>query len=186
MKKEFLAPLNSHEKLLHDSSWEWMYLDDKTPEDQPHTLLIALEEIDSLSGSLGDILIRIRDYRREYKYLYDSLEIIPVSIHRGCGDYDHKTYLVGRRKETSEELNLRLSKIKEKRDLENKKIEERQKAKEDQEKKEYLKLKEKFEKSPVSSVKDREEKALDSIKRTIEINEKLNKMGLSIKIKGDK
>ena len=186
MRKEFLSPINSHEKLLHESSWEWMYLDDKTPEDQPHTLLIAIKEIESLTGDLGEILLRIRDYRREYKYLYYSLEIIPVSIHRGCGDYDHKTYLVGRRLETDEEVSIRLSKIQEKRDLENKKIEEKQKAKEDQEKMEYLKLKEKFEKSPLNSVKDKEEKSLDSIKRTLEINEKLNKMGLSIKIKGDK
>lgn len=186
MRKEFLASLNN-EELLHDSSWEWMYLNDKTPIDQPHTLLIALEEIEPLSGDIKDIFLKLRDYRRDHRYLFDSLEIIPVSIHRGCGDYDHKTYLVGRRLETAEELSARLGKVKAKAEAEAKALSEKNQAKEDKEKLEYLKLKEKFESSPVkTTAKEKEEKALESIRRTQELNEKLNKMGLSIKLKGDK
>lgn len=131
-------------KLLTRESWSWMSLNRSKKDDEPHTILCVIKEIEQPSGELQDIITYWNELMADYGSEYDRINLEEVSIHRGCGDYDHKWYIVGERKETAEELGLRLADIKKAEDELQAAELAKQKAKEEKEYKDFLKLKEKF------------------------------------------
>lgn len=131
-------------KLLTRDSWNWISLNQGKKIDEPHRILCVIRENEQPSGDLQDIITYWQELIVDYGAEYDRINLEEVSIHRGCGDYDHEWYIVGERKETSEELSLRLAEIKK----EEEKIASaelaKMQAKEEKEYKEFLKLQEKF------------------------------------------
>lgn len=103
--------LQTNEKVLTRESWLWFSINKNKPLESPHEVLIELEEVDPLSGDITQMGKQIIQWMRNYRGLYDSLELETVSFHRGCGDYDHKTFLVGRRLETEEEVQARVNEV---------------------------------------------------------------------------
>lgn len=144
MKNEFLKSLNKNEKLLYTYSWSWSCNGSKKKEDN-NFLLISLEEITDLDGSLDYIIKTLLNYRKKYRNIYEDISIENVRIHQGRGEYESKTFLVGKRLETDEEVRSRLYEIK-KNEEDKISIENQKKLlKEKNEKEEYLRLKNKFE-----------------------------------------
>jgi hypothetical protein len=131
-------------KLLSRESWKWIGLNDNKQINESHNLLCIIKEIDSPGGELNNLINDWQELIGEYQLEYEEISLEEVSFHRGCGEFDHKWYIVGARKETPKEVELRLEEIN--RQAERKAAEElaQVKIKEEQEYQNFLKLQEKF------------------------------------------
>ena len=106
-----------------------------------------IEEISlsDLMGSIKYLQSKCQFWRRENRYRFDDVFIEEVSLNRGCGDYEHCYYVLGKRMETPEETSSRVAlNNSTKLELE-KKEKEKHKNKEDKERLAYERLKRKYE-----------------------------------------
>lgn len=142
-KEEYMYYSKGH-KLLTRESWTWISLNQGKKVDEPHNILCVIREIEEPRGDLKEIMNYWQELLNDYQDDYDYITLEEVSIHRGCGDYNHEWYIVGQRKETSEELNLRLDEIKKEETAKLEAEQAKQKAKEEKEYQEFLKLQAKF------------------------------------------
>lgn len=165
-EKEYEPDFSNIKGRLTESSWLWFHNKKGELEDF-FNVFIELESIDEsyIQGDISLISSWINSWKENYPE-YDELLVEKVSIHLGCGDYRDDWYLVGKRKESSEEREKRIldyqDRIEKEKKLKNREI----KKKKDREYEKFLRLKEKFE--PKSE-----------IERTQELNKKLKEMGVS-------
>ena len=138
--------------------------------------LKEISEYDFEGNNLLELEENIKNWKKEiYEWhgdAFDEILIEKVSFHQGCGDYNHEWHLVGKRKETDDERNVRIKKYKKEQKIQKIKETNEKKKKEN---KECLKLKKKFE--PKSQ-----------IERNLELNKKLKDLGVQSEFikKGDK
>ena len=153
--------------LLTFESWLWMQNRKKRIRDS----LVIFEEIREIDGDFleGDIDNIIKYWQEELISLkedypqYENFLVEKVSFHLGCGDYDRKIFLVGKRMESKTEIKKRIALIKKEKKEKLREEENANKKKEDKEYQKFLKLKAKYE--PMT----REERTLEMNRRIKEL-----------------
>jgi hypothetical protein len=114
------------------------------------TVYIAIQEIelDMLELEIDDLCQFLQRFTTDYNHpiAFNSIRLKNVSRYRpNIGKYEEKWYITGVRKETPEEFDLRLLKIKEDAAKELELKEKECKIKKNTEYKKYLKLKKQYE-----------------------------------------
>ena len=88
------------------------------PKDRPMTVYIAIQEIelDTLEMEIDDLCQFLQSFTTDYNHpiKFDSIRFKNISCYiPNIGEFEEKWYITGVRKETPEEFDLRLLKIKE-------------------------------------------------------------------------
>lgn len=138
--------LLSGDELLTSESWLWINANKHLKEEDNHVVYVKLiRDIGSyLDGDLDSISSQIQEWKELYEDCFDRILVERVCF-SSYGETDTKTFLVGERKESDKERDLRTENIKKERDKKQTLDMEKENNKQKLEYEKFLKLKKKFE-----------------------------------------